>query len=178
MYFNYNIIYYCRYPADWVPPHTSFKPRQGTGRASVHCHMPPQVASCPTALDPASLLKRAPVLSRIPRLQTPAFMLGKASTLPCVLQLRTSLLYSGGLWCCYMSHGFKPCLPAQEDSDAATCPAAPNPVIPAREGFGAGTCLVTLRGPHALRIKKKLSWHAYTARLTCFQGVTICFQDA
>jgi hypothetical protein len=29
----------CRYPVDRVFLHTSFKSRQGEGRASVHCHM-------------------------------------------------------------------------------------------------------------------------------------------
>jgi hypothetical protein len=54
MYFNYNIIYYCRYPIDWVPPHTSFKPRQ-VSHDSGPC-LPTQegsgAATYPTAPDP------------------------------------------------------------------------------------------------------------------------------
>jgi hypothetical protein len=87
MYFNYNIIYYCRYPVDWVPPHTSFKPRQvshdsgpclpaqeGSGAATyptasdprLHAQEGFDIAMCPTAPDLTSLLGRALVLPHVP----------------------------------------------------------------------------------------------------------------
>jgi hypothetical protein len=109
----------CRYPIDRVPPHTRFKPRQGDGHASVHCHVPydsgpclpaeagSSTATCPMALDPASLLERASVLPHVTRLRIPPSCLG-------------------GLRCCHVSHGSRPCLPALEGSGAAMCPTAPN----------------------------------------------------
>jgi hypothetical protein len=97
-----------RYPVDRVPPHISFKPRQGAGRASAHCHMLLHVAMCLVALVPASLLERALALPRVP-------------------WLRTRPSYSEGLQCCHVPHGFGPRLSAQEGSGATTCPAAPDP---------------------------------------------------
>jgi hypothetical protein len=63
------------------------------------------VVACPTALDPTSLLGRAPALPRVPRIQIMC---------PC----------SGWLRRCHVSHGSGSCLSAQEGSGAATCPAA------------------------------------------------------
>jgi hypothetical protein len=62
-------------------------------------------AMCHAAMDPASLLRRALALPRVPRLRILP---------PC----------SGGLRRCHVSHGTGPYLPAQEGFDAATCPAA------------------------------------------------------
>jgi hypothetical protein len=94
----------CRYPTDRVPPHTSFKSRQGAGHASTRCDLPdssrPHLTievdsggvTCPAAPDLASLLRGAPALPRVPQLWTlPPMALGFAS-------LR------GELWCCHMSH--------------------------------------------------------------------------
>jgi hypothetical protein len=106
-------------PCRTSTPHTSFKPRQGDGYKFVHCHVSygsrpyllaeagSSAATCPTASDPASLLKRAPML-------------------PCVTRLRTSPPCSGGLRCCHVSHSSGPCLPALEGSGSATCPTAPD----------------------------------------------------
>jgi hypothetical protein len=68
----------------------------------------PRTVTCPAAPDPASLLRRALALPRVSRLRTPP---------PC----------SGGLWCCHVSHGFRPRLPAREGSCAAMCHMAPDP---------------------------------------------------
>jgi hypothetical protein len=65
-------------------------------------------ATCPTAPDLASLLGRAPVLSRVTRLQTPP-------------------PYSEGLRCCYVSHSSGPRLPTREGSGAAMCPTTLDP---------------------------------------------------
>jgi hypothetical protein len=92
---------HCWYPAVRVPPHTSFRPRQGEGCASAHCHVP-------MAPDPASLLRRAPAQPCAPRLRTPP---------PC----------SGGLRYYHVSHSSGPCLPDREGSGAATCRTAPDP---------------------------------------------------
>jgi hypothetical protein len=85
-----------------------------------YCHMPyiigsynparegTNAATCPTALDLASLLGRAPVLPRVMRLWI----------LP---------PYSGGLWCCHVSRSSRSCLPAQEGSSAAMSPTALDP---------------------------------------------------
>jgi hypothetical protein len=87
-----------RYLADRVPPRTSLKSRQGAGHASTCCHtshsfgphLPAREgsgAAMPTAAPyPTSLLRRAPVLPRIPRLWT----------LP---------PNSGGIRRCHASHG-------------------------------------------------------------------------
>jgi hypothetical protein len=65
-------------------------------------------ATRPAALDPASLLGRAPTLPRVPQLWI----------LP---------PYSGGIWCCHTSRGSGSCLSTQEGSGATTHPVAPNP---------------------------------------------------
>jgi hypothetical protein len=66
-----------RYPADRVPLHTSFKSRQGAEHTPMHRHVPCSTgpclptevgfgaATCPVALDPTSLIGRAPVPSRV-----------------------------------------------------------------------------------------------------------------
>jgi hypothetical protein len=99
----------------------------------------PRTVTCPAAPDPASLLRRALALPRVSRFRTPP---------PC----------SGGLWCCHVSHGFRPRLPAREGSCAATCHTVPDPAFllgrapvlpcvtwlrtppPCSEGSGAATC--------------------------------------
>jgi hypothetical protein len=63
------------------------------------------VVTYPTALDPASLLRSASALPRVPRL----WILP-----PCLRGLRR----------CHVSHGSGSCLPAREGSGAATCPTA------------------------------------------------------
>jgi hypothetical protein len=88
---------HCRYPIDQVTPHTGLSPRQGR-----------RTATCTIALDPASLLGRAPALSRVPRL----WILP-----PC----------SGGLRRCHVSRGARSCVPAQDGSDAVMCPTALDP---------------------------------------------------
>jgi hypothetical protein len=72
---------HCRYLADRVPLHTSFKSRQSARRASTRHHVPCSTrpclftkagsgaSMCPVAPDPASLLGRAPVPPCIPRLR-------------------------------------------------------------------------------------------------------------
>jgi hypothetical protein len=62
-------------------------------------------ATCPAALDPASLHERALTLPRVPRLRILP---------PC----------SRGLQRCHVSHGTGPRLPAWEGSSAVMCPAA------------------------------------------------------
>jgi hypothetical protein len=45
----------------------------------------------------------------------------------CATRLRTLPPCSGGLRCCYVSHGSRPRLPARESSGATTCLIAPDP---------------------------------------------------
>jgi hypothetical protein len=47
-------------------------------------------------------------------------------TLPHVLQLQTIPPWLGGIWCCHVAHGFRPCLHTQEGSSIATSPVAPD----------------------------------------------------
>jgi hypothetical protein len=54
----------CRYPVDWVPPHTDLKSRHGAGHATTSCHMP-------LSSGPASSLRRAPVLTSVHQQWTP-----------------------------------------------------------------------------------------------------------
>jgi hypothetical protein len=134
-----------RYHAERVPLHTSFKPRQGAERASTHCHVLPHIAMCSMAPDPASLLGRALVVPRVPRLWIPH-------------------PHSGGLRRCYVPHGNGLSLPAQEGSGAATClmtpdpppcsgrlqfchvPRGSRPCLPTQEGSGVATCPAALKG--------------------------------
>jgi hypothetical protein len=113
-------------------------------------------ATCSAAMDPASLLGRAPALPRAPRPQTRllaregsdaatwptaldlASILGRPPALPHAPWLRTLLPYSGGLWRCHVPRGSEPSLTAQEGSNTATCPTA-------------------LNGPRASGIKKGLA---------------------
>jgi hypothetical protein len=72
----------CQYPADLVPPHITFKLRQGAGRASLHCHvscsfgphLPAEVGSgasmCPVAPNLATLPRWSLTLLCVPRPQT------------------------------------------------------------------------------------------------------------
>jgi hypothetical protein len=69
-----------------------------------------RVATCPTALDPASPPRWAPAL-------------------PHALQLWTLPPYRGGLWCCHVPYGSKAHLAAEAGFGAATCPVAPNLAI-------------------------------------------------
>jgi hypothetical protein len=115
-------------------------------------------ATCRTAPDPASLLERALVLSRVTWLWTPpparvgfgavtchtasnpASLFGRALMLPRITRLQTPPSYSGGLRCYHEPHSSGPCLPAR--------------------GVGASsavTCPMTFRGQRALRIKKGLA---------------------
>jgi hypothetical protein len=101
-------------------------------------HLPAQegsdAATCPLALDPASLLGRAKALPRVLQLQTLPPYQGQLrrcyvslGSEPCLPQLQASPPCSGGLRRCYVSLGSGPCLPAREGSGAATCPLAPDP---------------------------------------------------
>jgi hypothetical protein len=110
---------HCRYPEDRVPLRTIFKSTQGAARAAMHCHVSysfgPHLlaregsgaATCSTAPDPTSLLRRDPVLPCVPRLRIlpparegsgattcptapdPASLLGRALVLPHVPRLNT-----------------------------------------------------------------------------------------
>jgi hypothetical protein len=90
----------------------------------------PCTTTCPTASDPASLLRQALALPRAPRLRTPH---------PC----------SGGLQCCHMSHGSRPRLPAHEDSGATTCRTALDPASLLGRAPVFSTCHTAL-GPVSL----------------------------
>jgi hypothetical protein len=155
-----------RYLADQVPPHTGLSPRQGR-----------HTATCPTAPDPASLLGRALMLSRIPRL----WILP-----PC----------SGVLRHCHGSRGSDYCLPVWEGSDAAMCPTDPDPAscsgglqcchvshgiiphLPAQEGSNAATCLCSSLWAADLNNNERLRWPTYAARLMCFQGMPTRYRNA
>jgi hypothetical protein len=92
------VLLFCRYPADRVPPCTSFKTRQVTGRAPTRCHVPyssephfpvkvgSDAVTCPMASDLISQLRWAPALSR-------------------VLWLRTLPPNQGGSRCCHAFRG-------------------------------------------------------------------------
>jgi hypothetical protein len=85
----------CRYPADWVAPHTSLKSRQRMRHASTCHHIPYSSELCPLARvgSDATTCSMAP---------DPAPLLGRAPVLPRVLQLWTSPSDWGGPRCCHM----------------------------------------------------------------------------
>jgi hypothetical protein len=112
-------------------------------RCSFGPHLPAEVDSgattCPAASDLASLLRRA-------------------STLPRVSQLRTSLPCWGGLWRFHVSHGSGLCF---SEGRAPVLPRLPRP-------------------PAAMdhRNKERLSYPRHAARLTCFQGMFVRYRSA
>jgi hypothetical protein len=133
--------------------------------------------TCPVALDLASLLGRAPVLSRIPRL----WILPQCS---------------GGHQCYHVSHDTGPRLPAREGSSTVTCPAALDPV----SLLGRATALSRVRRHRTsppwsgglrrchmshgsmwitgLKHKEKPSSPACAVRHACFQRTRVSFQGA
>jgi hypothetical protein len=102
-----------------------------------------QVITCPTALDLTSLLQNDSGAVTCPTAPESASLLGRTSVLPHAPWLWIPHPCSGGLRCCYVSYGFRPCLPARGGSDVVTC-------------------LVTLRGSWGLRIKKCLAAIEYS----------------
>jgi hypothetical protein len=86
-------------------------------------------ATCPAASYPTSLLGRAPVLPRVPR-------------------LRTLPPYSRGLQCCHMHRGSGPRLPVREGSGVATCPVA----LSRPRTSGINKCLAGLGMQVGLRV--------------------------
>jgi hypothetical protein len=96
-------------------PHTGFKSKQGAWCDATRYHVSRSSGPCLPALegsgatmcfvapDLASLLRRAPVLPRVPWLRTPP-------------------LRWGGLQCCHVSHGSEPHLPTKEGSGGAMYP--------------------------------------------------------
>jgi hypothetical protein len=148
-----------------------------------------RTTTCPTVLDPTSLLRWAPLL-------------------PCAPRLWTSPPCSGGLQCCHVSHGYEPRLTARKGSDTATCHMASDlasllrraPVLsrvtrlwtppPCSRGLwfchmphGSRPCLLTQEGSsvvtcHAtLKNKERLSSPTYAARLACFQYMSAHCRD-
>jgi hypothetical protein len=97
----------------------------------MHCHVP--CGSGPYL--PTEVGSSAATCHTAP---DPASLLTRAPVHLCVPPLQTMPPCLGGLQCYHMSRGSGPRLPTQQGSDTATCP-------------------TTIRGPHALRIKKGLA---------------------
>jgi hypothetical protein len=107
----------------------------------------------------------------------PAFLIGRASVLPCVTWFWTPPPCLGEFQCRHVSHSFGPHLPTQEGSGAATCPTAPDPASLLRKA----PVLSCARDPQrvaGLKNKEMFNWPTYAVRLVCFQGATACFRDA
>jgi hypothetical protein len=159
-----------RYPIDRVPPHTSSKSRQRVGYASGHRHVARNSISrllaqegtgavtCSTALNPATQYGRAPVLPRVPQLQTPPPS-------------------SGGLWCFCVSRGSGSCLLMQEGSGAATCPMKFSGLWAMRINIinlGHAARTACYHGKYARYQGKPSSWTCNTCsrwRIKCLQDV-------
>jgi hypothetical protein len=94
----------------------------------------PRTTMCPATPDQASLLRRAPVLPRIP-------------------WLWTSPLRLVGVWCCHMSRGSRPQSTSEVGSSAATCPMALDPASPPK---GAPVLPRIYGTPWAIGINKGL----------------------
>jgi hypothetical protein len=157
----------CWYHVDWLSLYTSQV--QINYRACIH------IVTCLTASDLTSQLRWAILLPR-------------------VLWLWTSPPSWGRLWCCQVSYDSGPRLQAEVDTDAITCPMAPDitsrlgwtpvlprviwlwisplgrgglwcchvsygsgPHLPAEMGYGAATCPVGPYEPRASSIKKSLT---------------------
>jgi hypothetical protein len=91
----------CWYPTDWVPPHTSSKPRQEAGHATTSCHV-----SCGAG---------------------PHLPAREGSDATAYSWIRAQVPHSGGLWRCHTSHGSGPYRHTREGSGAATRLASPDP---------------------------------------------------
>jgi hypothetical protein len=89
---------------------------------SVH----PHAVTCPTAPDPASLLRWAPTLPHILQLRTSP-PCRRALTLPRVPRPQTSPPCRGSLRRCHVPCSSGPRLHVEEGSGAITCPTAPDP---------------------------------------------------
>jgi hypothetical protein len=113
---------HCRYPADRVLLHASFKSRQGVERAPIHRHVPCSIepdlpakvgsraSMCPVTLDPTSQIGRAPTSSRVPWLQTPDPYKGVLRCAMCPTALNPSCLQGRALER-RLSYSFRSCLP-------------------------------------------------------------------
>jgi hypothetical protein len=143
----HDIVY--RYPVDRVPPRTILKRRQQPD-------VRPQDVTCPTAPDPASLLRGAPVLSCVPQHWTsphhryellrchvshgsrPHLLaeVGSGATMCPSAPDLTSPHRRGELWQCHVSRSSRPCFPAREGSGVATHHMAPDSTSPRGESFG------------------------------------------
>jgi hypothetical protein len=112
-------------------------------------------AVCPTAPDPTSLLRRGPVLPRIP-------------------PLRTLPLCSGGVQCCHVSRGSGPYLTAWEGSWAAMHPTTLDPACPLER---------TLVPPRVLQLpnrtinKEKPRHNGRAVRLTHYWDMPAWYRD-
>jgi hypothetical protein len=119
--------------------------------------MRPGTATWPTAPYPASQHGRALVLPRVP-------------------QLRTLPPSSGGLWCCYVSHGSRSRLPMQEGSGATMCPMALSGLWAMRINIinpGHAVRATRYCGKYARYQGKPSSW----ACNTCSRQHIKCLQD-
>jgi hypothetical protein len=104
----------CRYPADWVAPHTSLKSRQRMRHASTCHHIPYSSELCPLARVGSDA-------TTCPMAPDPA---------PCW----------GGLRCCHVFYSSGPHLQIEVGPDVATCPRGFGPCLPAGESSGAAEC--------------------------------------
>jgi hypothetical protein len=80
----------------------------------MYCHVPYSSEPC----HPADVSSGAVTYPTAP---DPASLMRWASALPCALWLQTILPCQSGLWCCHVSSGSGPHLPAEVGSGAATC---------------------------------------------------------
>jgi hypothetical protein len=141
-------------------PHTSMRqehdvlPLAITVSSSSGLRLPAEESSdadtCLAALDPASLLRRAPVLTRVPRLCTSP---------PCWGELR----------CHHVSCGSGPHLSPKEGSDAAMCSVASDLASLLRSAPELPN-VTRLSVCHMSQVQKKAPLPSRVAWLTCSQG--------
>jgi hypothetical protein len=194
----------CGHPEDRVPPHTSYKLRQGVGRASTRYHerysfgphLPTEVSSgaatCPSALDLTSLSRWASALPRVPWLRAlpPRDVSSGAATHSSALDLASLSRWALALprvpW-------LRALPPRDVSSGAAMCSSALDlaslprwaPALPRGPGLatprGELRCCHVPHGPQQAvnhRNKKGPSCPRHVAGLTCIQSMVACYQGA
>jgi hypothetical protein len=176
----------CRYPTDRVSQHTSFKLRQGAGRAPMRCHMPcgtrpyllgkvrSGAAKCLVAPDPTFLIGR--VLLRHMSYSYESFLPAReGSGSPRVLQPRIlpPCKEGSGAPCVLQLQILPPC---RAGLQSTTCPTALNPAslpgwLQCHHRMPCSFLWTT-----TLKHKEKPSRPACVAWLACSQCMHTCFQ--
>jgi hypothetical protein len=190
----------CRYPADRVSLRTRLKssptasdPASRHGRALMSLHAPWHETLPPGTgglwrhhvshgARPCLPAREGSGVATCPMAPDPTWH-GRALASPCVPRRHTPPPGTEGLRRCHVPRSVRSRLPAQDDSDVATCPVAPDPPpdegglwcrhvshgtrLPAWEGSSVATCHMALDVLWATSKREILSRSTYSVEPTC-----------